>query len=385
MFWNRLINQARVRVALQRAVDSERVAHAWLFHGPDGSGKRAAAIAFAQTLQCTDRQDGHACGACLACDKVARLIHPDVHMLMPHTNDATTDDLNARVALLAESPYEIVDFQRRPSLDGSGGGTNKQVAYLVDRVYEDIRRPMGYRPAEGVYRIAILLDADLMRTEAANAFLKLLEEPGPQTVFMLLTSRLDHMLPTIMSRCQQVRFDRLHADDIAAGLVDEGLADADMAGVLARMADGSYSLARSMAQTDDLRGSREEVLDFLRQSYVGNGHVLLQKVDAMASLGREPLKFVLQVLLGMLRDLLLLSAAGVEAPIVNVDRRDVLRKFLDGLPDARLETMIESVERSMMLVERNTNARLVLAALSMSLGKAMRGDRDALVPLSLTA
>ena len=382
---DRLIGQDRVRDMFTRAVTSGRVAHAYLLHGPDGSGKRAAALAFAQLLQCTNRTaTGTPCGGCSACDKVPRMIHPDVHVLLPHTNDATSDDVNARVALLAESPYEIIDYQRRPKLDDSSSASNKQVAYLVERIHEDLRRPMSYRPAEGSYRIAVLLDADLMRTEAANAFLKLLEEPGENTVFLLLTSRLDHVLPTIMSRCQQVRFDPLPADAISAALIPEGLADPDMAPVVARMSDGSYTRARELASSNELRGSREFILDFLRQSFVGNGHVVMQQVDTLAAMGREPLKFQLQVLLGVLRDLVLFKAAGPDAPIVNVDRRDVLQKFGTSLPDARLDLMTDCVERATYLLERNANARLVLASLSRAMGQAMRGDASASVPISLT-
>ncbi len=359
---------------LSSAISSKRVAHAWLFHGPAGSGKRAAALAFAQALQCKERFDGSVCGTCSACHKVPRMLHPDVHVLIPHANDAAPADLGARVALLAESPYSVIDYARRPSLDGSGGASNKQVSYLIGQVQEELRAPMSYRPVEGAWRIAILTHAQTMRTEGANAFLKLLEEPGNNTVFILLAERLDQVLPTIMSRCQQVRFSPLDADEIAAGIEREGLAPPDMAAVLARMADGSYEQARELALSKELRRSRDFILDFLRHAFKASGDDMMSRVDELAAEGRESVKFHLLVLLGLIRDLLLFAEAGKTAPIVNVDWQDVLVKFSGGLPLARLDTMADAVEHAIYMVERNVNQRLALANLAITLSRAMRGD-----------
>ncbi len=359
---------------LASAIASDRVAHAWLFYGPAGSGKRAAALAFAQALQCRERFDGTVCGACPGCHKVPRMVHPDVHILIPHANDAVLQELGARVALLAESPYAVIDYTRRPSLDGAGGASNKQVSYLLGQVQEELRAPMSYRPVEGSWRIAILTHAQSMRTESANAFLKLLEEPGKNTVFILLAERLDQVLPTIMSRCQQVRFTPLDAVEIAEGLEREGLAPPDMAAVLARMADGSYEQARELAMSTELRSSRDFVLDFLRHAFKASGDDMMTRVDELAAQGRESIKFHLLVLLGLIRDLLLFTEAGKDAPIVNLDWQEVLTKFAAGLPHARLDTMAEAVEHTMYMVERNVNQRTALAHLATTLSRSMRGD-----------
>jgi len=363
-----------VKRVLSSAVASKRVAHAWLFHGPPGSGKRAAALAFAQALQCKERFDGTVCNSCSACHKVPRMLHPDVHVLIPHANDAKPQDLGARVALLAESPYAVIDYSRRPDLNGSGGTGNKQVAYLLGQVQEELQAPMKYRPVEGSWRISIVTSVHSMRTAGANAFLKLLEEPGRDTVFILLAERLDQVLPTILSRCQQVRFSPLEVDEMANGLVQEGLAPADMAAVLARMADGSYEQARELALSTELRSSRDLVLDFLRQAFRASGDDVMSRVDELASHGRESVKFHLHVLLGLIRDLLLYAEVGSHAPIVNLDWQDVLSKFSRGLPHARLDVMAEAVEYAMYMVDRNVNQRIALAHLAIVLGRSMQGD-----------
>ncbi|MGI9173802.1 MAG: ATP-binding protein [Rhodothermales bacterium] len=377
MAWSDLIDQQRATETLRRVVAGERVPHAFLFYGRDGVGKRAAALELAKTLQC-ERGTGEACGRCLACTKVGRLLHPDVHVLLPAPKDVDTDDLRARLETLAKNPYATVDFVRRPSLDDPAKTSNKQAFYPVARINDELRRAMSYRPVEGRYKVAIMTDADLLRTEAANAFLKLLEEPAPQTVFILITSRPDRLLPTILSRCQRFRFDVLPAEAIEAALVEREGARPDVAGTLARMADGSYSRALDLAQNEDLLADRQMVLNYFRMAYTGGGpqHAakLADAVEEMARLGRERLKSLLDLMLRWMRDLALYRVLGDEAPLVNVDQREAVERFCKNVPDADLEAMARLVEDAIELAERNVQLPLTLIVLADALGRAMRGQ-----------
>ena len=381
MAWNNVIGQERVVHTLNRALSSGRVAHAYIFHGPEGVGKRAVAFGLAQALQCLQPADGAACGACNACHKAQKGIHPDIHVLMPTTTDPSHKDIAARLQAMAEDPYATVDFRRRPSMEGGKATSNKQVFYSIDEKKEPTllrraMRAMSFHPVEGKYRVVIVIDADMMRKEAANAFLKLLEEPGDNTVFVLTTDRVDHVLPTILSRCQQMRFETLAADEIAAALVQRDYADPKTAAVLARMADGSLSRAIEFAASDELPQVREQVLDFLRLSYKGRGDFITPMVDQISAQGREYTKFLLVVALGIIRDLMLISDADSPEMIVNVDQKEALTKFVHNLKDARIVDMIEAIERTIPLIERNVNTRLALISLSIVLGNAMKGIRS---------
>ncbi len=372
MSWTNLIGQARVVEVLRRAVGGGRVPHAYLFHGPDGVGKCALALEFAKTLQC-ERGEAEACDRCLACTKVSRMLHPDVHVLFPYPKDADADDVTERLQRLAQNPYAAVDFVRRPSLSDPSKTSNKQALYPVARINAELRRAMSFRPVEGRYKVAVMTDADLLRVEAANAFLKLLEEPGPQTVFVLTTSRPDRLLPTILSRCQRLRFDVLPAEAIEAALVArEGLA-AGPAAALARMADGSYSRALNLAENEDLMEDRQRVLDFFRYAYARHADKLADSVEGLARLGRERLKAVLHLMLRWLRDLLLYRTLGEAAPLVNVDQAEAVARFVTNVPAADLETMVGLVEEATELVERNVHLHLVLTVLAHALHGAMQG------------
>ena len=176
-----VIGQKRVSAMLAQTVESERVSHAYLFHGPEGTGKRAMAISFAAALLCKNRQGGEACGSCNVCGRVLRLIHPDVHFLFPAPGDTKADAFAERLQILAENPYATADFEKKPALGSTGKASGKRVIYTVERIHQDVHRSLSFAAAEGGYRIVIMSDADRLMVQAANTLLKVLEEPRPRT------------------------------------------------------------------------------------------------------------------------------------------------------------------------------------------------------------
>jgi len=372
MAWSTILDQDRVVATLRRALSQERVAHAYLFHGPDGVGKRAVALECARALECTENVD-EACDQCGACRKTRRMVHPDVHVLFPYPKGTEASDVAERIDRLGEDPYAAVDFVRRPSLSDPSETSNKQVMYHVDRVQDDLLRPMSFRPAEGAYKVALIMDVEHMNEKAANAFLKLLEEPPPQTVFLLTTSRPAQLLPTIVSRCQRLRFDPLLPESIESALVEREGLEPDPAAMLARMADGSYSRALDLLRNEDLMTSRELVLAYFRAAYTQRIEALTSCIEEIREQGREQVKSVLRLMLRWVRDLVLYRSMEDRAPLVNVDQSDAIARFCSNLPDADLENMVSLVEEALHLTERNVRTQLVLTALANALARTMRG------------
>lgn len=373
MDWTFVIDQQRVRQALARAIAQDRVAHAYLFHGPEGSGKRAAALAFARAMLCGEGPLDP-CPSCGGPCRVARLIHPDIHVLFPYPSDVDESDVAERLQRLAEEPYAAIDYVRRPHLNDPSKASNKQALYRVDRIHQDVRRTMSFKPLEGRYKVAIMTDADALRVEAANAFLKLLEEPAPQSLFILTTSRPDRLLPTILSRCQRLRFDPLPPDAIATALETRADVPADRAAMLARMADGSFTRALDLVENDDLLAQRALVLDFMRQVYVHNVSRLADLVEQLGRLSREQVKGVLTLFLSWLRDLMLYQTMGDAAPLINVDQTDAIRKFCTHVGDARIDAMVQQVEQALELVEGNVQTGLIFTNLAFAMRRAMVGQ-----------
>ena len=193
---------------LRRAVASGHVPHAYLFEGPDGVGKRAAAYGLALALTCAV-EPGEGCGTCDSCRRIDAGLHPDVPVFAAETTQIVIEQAQAIVAMAATRPHEA--------------------------------------PA----RVIIIDDADRLNVNAANCLLKTLEEPAPGTHIVLVTSAPDRILPTIRSRVQRIRFRALTAEALVALLTGAHAIDPRRAAVAAALADGSVARALRAAGAED--------------------------------------------------------------------------------------------------------------------------------------
>ncbi|HEY5564794.1 MAG TPA: DNA polymerase III subunit delta' [Rhodothermia bacterium] len=370
MSWDQVISQGRAKDVLRRAITQDRVAHAYLFHGPYGTGKRAAAFAFARALQCKVAP-GEGCMTCSDCSRINRMMHPDVRFFLPLPKDMEVEEIVKRMTDLGANPYDTVDFIRRPTAKSA----NKQVIFRKEFIVEDVRPVVDFIAFEGAYKVVVLLDAEALGDDTGNVFLKLLEEPSPRSVFILITDRPDRLLPTILSRCQPIRFDPVPAADIARALIErEGRSEVDAASI-SRLADGSFSTARDLLHDETARGYRERLVPFMRAVYLNQVDYILELIDGVSSQTRDEVRLFLGLVLVLIRDLILVRELGPEAPIVNVHEREALVKFVKNLPNPRLEQMVNLVEEAWYLITRNVNSKLVLTTLTAGLRASMKGDR----------
>jgi DNA polymerase-3 subunit delta' len=223
MAWERIRGHDTARKQLSAAYRRGRLAHAYLFVGPGGVGKRLFATEFAKALLC-DRPPAPltACDACPSCAQVAAGTHPDY--------------------FTARTPEDKFDLP-------------------VETVREFCGR-LGLKPARGPRKVGLIEDADDFNDESANCFLKTLEEPPPGSVLVLLATSTERQLPTVLSRCQVVRFRPLPADELRAVLADHGVADPARVARLVRLAGGSPGQALALAD-DALWAFREALVDFV--------------------------------------------------------------------------------------------------------------------------
>ena len=234
---SRVIAQDVAVQVLRRALGAGRVHHAYLFDGPDGVGKELAAFGLAQALVCeAPAAEGEACGQCSACLRAVpgengRTKHPDVH-------------------LLGRGVYEPAQIGRR---------TPETQDLSIDQVRTIVLARAAFPPHEGHARVYIVRDADEMSTSAANALLKILEEPPARTHFVLVTARPDALLSTIRSRTQRVRFGSLPVATVEQILEARGVGAAE-AKSAAALADGSVRQALLRADPESSR-SRESFVE----------------------------------------------------------------------------------------------------------------------------
>ncbi len=313
--WETIRGQEAALALLRRALATGRVAHAYAFIGPPGVGRRLAALAFAQACLCP--QGG--CGHCATCRRVALGQHPDCQLIQP--------------APPKESP------RGAPSL-------------RIDEVRE-LEHWAALAPLEAARKVFILDDADRLTLQAAEALLKTLEEPPARTLLILVVANVRALPPTVLSRCQPVRFQPLAESDAVALLTARGN-DPEAARLLARLrrgqvgpalgADGPAALAR--------RAAALELLSVPRPG-------LAARLDE-ATLDRATVAGCLETYWLWYRDALCLGAGADPALLIHVDRREELTALARRLPVRALLEALETVKEAWLALEGNVSPRLAL-------------------------
>lgn len=223
-------------------------------------------------------------------------------------------------------------------------------------------------------RVIIISEAHLMRDEAANAFLKTLEEPSAKTLLILTTSHRERLLPTIVSRCQEIRFDLLSDAEIAAALIARLGVESTTAHLTAKLAGGSYSKAVELVE-GDLNQYRFDVVAFLRGALRRSPVAAYSEIERISSGNdRSHLERVLGLLVLWLRDAFALRLTGNEELIVNRDQLPDIKSFNDRFVAAPIDRMIRFVEESIDAIRRNAQPPLVLTVLAMKIADACYGE-----------
>ncbi len=323
--------------SLRRTMGRGRLPHALLFVGPEGVGKRTFALKLAQALLCERVPEGDLapCGVCPGCVQVAAGTHPDLLQV-------------AR----PEDRHE-----------------------LPIRVIRDLCLDLGLKPARGMRKVAIVDDADDINDEAANAFLKTLEEPPSGSVLILVGTSTEAQLDTLLSRCRVVRFDPLPGEELAAVLVEHGLAESPaIAESLAERAEGSVARARGLADPT-LADFRRNLLDEVTAPRGFDAPALARRIEAFVKLAgkegsaqRDRARLIVGELLRLFRQAMH-HAAGLESAAADPLDRKAAATLADRIdPDAILALADRCLEADYH-VRRKLYMPLILDDLAHDIGQ----------------
>ncbi len=332
MSWATIVGQSLAVRLLSRAVATGKVAHAYLFVGSDGVGKRTVALELAKALNCLDSSPREgACDRCVSCRKISANppTHPDLIVVEPDGKFIKTD----------------------------------QVRQLQAEIYA--------RPTEGKVRVAVINGADKMNPESGNRVLKLLEEPPAHAVLILLAHNLAGVLPTLISRCQVVSFPPLNTGDVARALESQLGVEAEQARLFAALSGGSIGRAVQMAQDPAVSQWRDETGELIAKLHQMDDLDLLGQAEALDK-QRDHIDDWLELLTVWLRDALLVAQTGAEALVINADRLPAVRDVASRLGPSRLLDMLSAVTDARSRLQRYANVRLVLDVLFLQLGDAAR-------------
>ncbi|MCF7920055.1 MAG: DNA polymerase III subunit [Candidatus Cloacimonetes bacterium] len=352
--FNKIRGQHRALEMLHSVIDNNKIGGSYLFYGPEGVGKYTTALYFAMAINCLE--EDKPCGTCYSCKKFLSFSHPDFIYLFPTPNmkfqldgsikeEKFLKEYESFLASRRQTPWNTYTFSQKTEL-------------RVDAVRMLIHR-ISFSPNEAKYRICLLEAVDLMNRTTANAFLKTLEEPPPNTIMLLTSSRPDFLLPTILSRCRKVPFLPLSVIDIQNELLEEHGVEAMQARVFARLASGNMEKALQLLES----GNTESRADANELKELIVAHDDLGFMDFLGKLRQKPPSWLYEVIIH-----LQISLADIaffehnQEYLVNIDRTHLIEMMYHKYPniDENIWEEIRFLEDCQKKLKGNVNSQLIL-------------------------
>jgi DNA polymerase-3 subunit delta' len=327
-----VIGQDKILSLLDYGLKTDAIAHAYLLVGPRHVGKGTLAINLAQALNCEGPEPP--CGECRSCQRIREGKHADV----------TSIGLDSRAEIGID---DIRGLQRSANLP----------------------------PYEGKCKVFIVYEAEYLSTEAANALLKILEEPPPRVVWLLLAADEERLLPTIISRCQRLELKPVASERVQEALFNSYNVDADKAKLLTQLCHGRLGWALSALADCDMLERRSQRIDRLASlltAGIEQRFAYAQEVAGQFSQDRKAGAEVAEIWVDWWRDLMLIKG-GCQEAIINVDFKTVLKEQASGLSLSGIKEFLTNLGLLQEAISKNVNPRLALEWLMLSLPR--RKDR----------
>ena len=379
MRFSEVIGQRELKRHLVRGVDAGRVSHAQLFTGRPGAGALPLALAYVQYLNCTNRRDGDSCGECPNCRQIAGLAHPDLHFVFPvnkqgkKSGEAVLSDdfmpLWRQVVSERNGYFSPQEWYDRLDL----GRTLKGA--ISAREADGIIRKLSFKSFAAEYKCVIVWLPETMNEEAANKILKILEEPWEKTLFLLVSEQPDRLLPTILSRTQEVAVPRIAPDVLERVARERGIADPVKARNMARLAGGDLLELKHLVagESDALRKENFDLFcGLMRLSYNDKHLELVAWAEDAAQLSREQQRAFLRDAARLLRESYMLHAGINEVCYLWGEELAFCTKFAPFIGSQNIEPLIGEIESALAQISQNGNPTIVFTHFALAVSKMIK-------------
>lgn len=382
MAWDDIIGQERVKSILQKSVTEGRVSHAYLFWGIEGIGKEALAIEFAKTVNCLNPliagERIEACGICEACLKAKDFRHPNIKLIFSIPTGKSQDSKNDNpISNLADD--QIAKIQEQIELKSQDYYHKIEIPkanhILVSQI-RDTKRNLTLGAAQQGRRVVIVFRAEEMNKESANAFLKTLEEPHEGVTIIIVTSRVELLMQTIVSRCQQVYCEPLPDNLIAEALIKKKGLDETNALLAASFAQGSYTSALEFLN-EDMSQLRESVINTFRSSLKKKVYrqELIENLEKLSVFTDKRLAgYFIRILILWLRDAYTLIHTGNKDTLINRDQTEIITRFTEKFADRNIRKAIELLDYSITQIYKNVQLQLIFLNLFVKVRSILLGN-----------
>ncbi len=374
-----IIGQEELKRHLIRSVDQGRVSHAQLFTGAAGQGSLALAVAYFQYLCCRHRHDGDSCGECPDCRQIAALAHPDLHLVFPVNKQGKKSGekmLSDEFLPLFRTLFEERGGYFAPREWYERLDLGKTLNGMISAAEADeMIRKLSFKSFEADYKAMLIWLPETMNEEAANKILKILEEPWEKTLFLLVTEQPTRLLPTILSRTQEVTVGRIEKEVLARIATNEGVSDPLQARNMARLSDGDLLELRHLL-TGESDQQRKENFDLfcalMRLSYNDKHLELITWAEEVAQLPREQQRSFLRDAARLLRESFMLHAGMSDISYLWGEELQFCSKFAPFVGVENIEPIVAQIETAQAQINQNGNSTIVFTHFALAVSKMIK-------------
>lgn len=359
-----IIGQQEAWERLMQMVHEDRLPHAMMLCGAQGSGKMALALAFANYLLCRNHTQGdEACEVCPQCKMLKKWEHPDLHFSFPtiklpsmgSDHKPVSDDfIREWHEMLESGPYFSMD-QWMTAI-----GAENQQAIITAGESDDLVRKLSLKSSQGGYKISIIWLPERMNIECANKLLKLIEEPPQGTIFIMVCEEPDKLLETIRSRTQRIDVRRISSESIAVALQQKHGLGAERSMRLARLANGSWLKAvrelENDSENDDFLADYQQLM---RLAYQRNVRNLKKWSEHMQTYGREKQKRFMDYFMRLTRENFMYNFGNPDLNYMSEKEEEFATKFARFINENNVIAMTEMAEKIQRDIKQNANAKIV--------------------------
>ena len=358
---------------LLNAVKLNHLAHALLFHGPEGSANLTLALALASYLYCEQKSDTDSCGTCGSCQRMNKLILPDLNFAFPVIASSKEEDGDEEAK---EEKSDLLGNWRKFVLGQPYGnvhdfiyfnGFEKKQLNITKAAARKMIQTLSLTSFEGGYKIMLIWAPEYLHPSAANALLKIIEEPPAKTLFLLVTSQADQLLTTILSRTQKILVRAFSDEEVSSHLVETGRCEAKAAAQIAMLADGNMRAAFLLIDQLEDQTVRQ-LRDWFRLCATKNLKEIFLLSEDFHKADKESQKSLMLAGLNVTREILL----------KNLDLDQLLRTtdedrtFINNISKKMLTEenaiqLYQTFNDAHYHLERNGNAKMIFTDLSMEI------------------
>ncbi len=374
-----IIGHERLAEQLRHSINGGRIPHAQLFTGEAGYGALPLALAYIQYLNCTNKSENDSCGVCPSCHQMRELAHPDLHVILPVNKQGKkggevilSDDFLAlwrsqmersNGYLAPEQWYEAMDLGK--TLKGA----------ISAREADEIIKRLSFKSFTSKYKSMVIWLPEMMNEQAANKLLKILEEPWDNTLFIMVSERPEQLLPTILSRAQQLDLPQIALPALEKYAAESGVNDPTQQRRFAHLASGNLLELKRLINGEGM-GQREEFFELftrlMRLSYNDKHLELISWAEDVAQLSRADQLGMLRYSLTLLREAYIRHAGLENICYTWGAEADFCTKFAPFIGNENIEFLIGQIEEAIAQISQNANPTILFTHFALVVSKEIK-------------